>query len=219
MTTASLFDAEPLRGTQSIGTQAVVLRAYALEQIEELLHALRSILKNAPFRPVITPGGHEMSVRLSACGELGWVSDVSGYRYSAINPRNGLPWPTMPAVLQQLAKDAAQAGGFPSFEPDACLINRYVAGARMGLHQDKNENDFSAPIVSVSLGLPALFLFGGITRTERPARIPLFHGDVVVWGGCDRLRFHGVAPVKAGHHPVMGPQRINLTFRKAGPVV
>lgn len=216
MVTTSLFDAEPLQGTEPLASHALVLRRFALEHMDPVLHALRQVLKVAPFRTVITPGGHTMSVKLSSCGVLGWVSDEKGYRYSPINPHSGQAWPAMPRVLQQLATEAAQAAGFDHFLPDACLINRYVAGARMGLHQDKNERDFSAPIVSVSLGLPALFLFGGVKRSDRPHRTPLFHGDVVVWGGPDRMKFHGVAPLKPGNHPVMGPQRINLTFRKAG---
>lgn len=216
MTTINLFDAEPLCGVQNISSHALVLRNFALDGMPGLLDALRSVLRAAPFRTVITPGGHSMSVKLSGCGALGWVSDANGYRYSAVNPDTGKAWPAMPAALEALASRAAQAAGFSQFKPDACLINRYVAGSRMGLHQDKNERDFSAPIVSVSLGLPALFLFGGIQRSDRPARIPVFHGDVVVWGGSDRLKFHGVAALKPGDHPVMGPQRINLTFRKAG---
>jgi alkylated DNA repair protein (DNA oxidative demethylase) len=215
MTTINLFDAEPLCG-ENISTHALILRNFALDGMPELLNALRSVLRAAPFRAIITPGGHSMSVKLSGCGTLGWVSDANGYRYSAFNPDTGKPWPAMPAALEALATQAAQAAGFNQFKPDACLINRYVAGSRMGLHQDKNERDFSAPIVSVSLGLPALFLFGGLQRSDRPARVPVFHGDVVVWGGPDRLKFHGVAPLKPGQHPLMGPQRINLTFRKAG---
>lgn len=217
MTTPGLFDTEPLRGTERISSHAVVLRSFALDCMPELLDELRTVLKAAPLRSVVTPGGHTMSVKLSGCGALGWVSDNKGYRYSPANPHSGQPWPAMPAVLKNLAHKAASAAGFPAFTPDACLINRYTAGSRMGLHQDKNEHDFTAPIVSVSLGLPAVFLFGGLNRSDRPSRTPLFHADVVVWGGPDRLKFHGVAPLKPGHHPVMGPQRINLTFRKAGP--
>jgi alkylated DNA repair protein (DNA oxidative demethylase) len=216
MVTASLFDAEPLQGVESLGPDAFVLRGFALDQMPALLEALRAVLKRAPFRTVITPGGRAMSVKLSACGALGWVSDQQGYRYSTLNPETARAWPTMPEILSTLAESAAKQAGFNVFSPDACLINRYVAGSRMGLHQDKNERDFTAPIVSVSLGLPAVFLFGGMQRTDPARRVPVFHGDVLVWGGADRLRFHGVAPIKPGHHPVMGPQRINLTFRKAG---
>jgi alkylated DNA repair protein (DNA oxidative demethylase) len=163
-----------------------------------------------------TPGGFRMSVAMSSCGTLGWVTDQHGYRYTRINPENNQPWPAMPTSFLQLAHAAALAAGFNDFVPDACLINRYEPGARMSLHQDKNERDFSQPIVSVSLGLPAVFLFGGLQRSDKTVRVPLAHGDVVVWGGPSRLRFHGVLPLKAGQHPLLGEQRINLTFRKAG---
>jgi alkylated DNA repair protein (DNA oxidative demethylase) len=153
---------------------------------------------------------------LSSCGDLGWTTDTSGYRYSPVDPRSQQPWPQMPEVLRQLAVQAAAQAGFFDFAPDACLINRYVPGAKMSLHQDKNERRYSEPVVSISLGLPAIFLFGGHERSDKPRKVSLFHGDVVVWGGVDRLRFHGVMPIKDGVHPIMGPQRINLTFRTAG---
>ena len=157
-----------------------------------------------------------MSAALSSCGDLGWTTDATGYRYTPLDPRSQQPWPSMPETLRQLAMEAAADAGFVDFRPDACLINRYVAGAKMSLHQDKNERRYSEPVVSVSLGLPAIFLFGGHERSGKTQKISLFHGDVVVWGGVDRLRFHGVLPIKEGVHPVMGPQRINLTFRAAG---
>jgi alkylated DNA repair protein (DNA oxidative demethylase) len=157
-----------------------------------------------------------MSVAMTNCGPLGWVSDRRGYRYDAVDPDTGRPWPAMPAAFRALAARAAEAGGFARFEPDACLVNRYAPGTRLTLHQDRDERDFGAPIVSVSLGLPAVFLFGGDTRGGRPLRIPLRHGDVVVWGGPARLRFHGVAPVEDGVHERLGACRINLTFRRAG---
>ncbi|MCK6388984.1 MAG: alpha-ketoglutarate-dependent dioxygenase AlkB, partial [Zoogloea sp.] len=135
---------------------------------------------------------------------------------SPLDPDSGQPWPAMPAVLQALATDSAARAGFANFVPDACLINRYAPGARMALHQDRDEADFSQPIVSLSLGLPAIFLFGGLERSDKPARLPLAHGDVLVWGGPARLRFHGVLPVKDGAHPATGACRLNLTFRKAG---
>ena len=194
---------------------AVLLRGFAQAFEAELLPALRAILKQAPFRHLITPGGHRMSVAMTNCGSVGWVSDNTGYRYDAIDPESGQPWPAMPTVLRRLAADAADDAGFKDFAPEACLINRYVPGARLSLHQDKDELDFAAPIVSVSLGLPATFLFGGQKRADKPNRYRLEHGDVVVWGGPSRLFFHGVAPLADGEHVVMGRQRINLTFRKA----
>ncbi|AZF11031.1 Alpha-ketoglutarate-dependent dioxygenase AlkB [Pseudomonas sp. R2-37-08W] len=157
-----------------------------------------------------------MSAALSSCGELGWTTDTSGYRYSPLDPRSQQLWPPMPDALRELAISAANAAGFADFSPDACLINRYVPGAKMSLHQDKNERRYDAPVVSVSLGLPAIFLFGGHQRSDKAQKISLFHGDVVVWGGVDRLRYHGVMPVREGVHPIMGSQRINLTFRTAG---
>jgi alkylated DNA repair protein (DNA oxidative demethylase) len=165
---------------------------------------------------MVTPGGFEMSVALTNSGELGWTSDRRGYRYATLDPLTGNPWPPLPDAFVRLARNAAAEAGFPGFTPDACLINRYVPGARMSLHQDKDEQDYSAPIVSVSLGMPAVFLFGGHRRADKAQRIPLFHGDVVVWGGPDRLRYHGVAPLKDHPHASLGSQRINLTFRKAG---
>jgi alkylated DNA repair protein (DNA oxidative demethylase) len=164
---------------------------------------------------MVTPGGFTMSVAMTNCGAAGWVTDRTGYRYDPRDPDNGRPWPDMPAAFLHLATAAAEAAGYCDFVPDACLINRYQPGAKMSLHQDKDEQDFGAPIVSVSLGLPAVFLFGGLKRSEKPRRYRLAHGDVVVWGGPSRLFFHGVAPLADGEHPVLGRQRINLTFRKA----
>jgi alkylated DNA repair protein (DNA oxidative demethylase) len=191
-----------------------LLRGFARPFEAELLPALRAIVKQAPVRHLITPGGHRMSVAMTNCGSVGWVSDATGYRYDAIDPESGEPWPAMPTVLRRLAADAADDAGFKDFAPEACLINRYVPGAKLSLHQDKDELDFAAPIVSVSLGLPAVFLFGGPKRADKPNRYRLEHGDVVVWGGQSRLFFHGVAPLAEGEHAVMGGQRINLTFRK-----
>ena len=194
---------------------AVLLRGFAGSTESELIAALGDIASQAPFRHMVTPGGHSMSVAISNCGRLGWVTDRSGYRYDTNDPETGKPWPAMPASFRRLAGQAAAQGGFEDFLPDACLINRYQPGARMSLHQDKDEDDFGAPIVSVSLGLPAIFLFGGLKRTGRPRRFRLEHGDVVVWGGPARLVFHGVAPLANGEHALLGRQRINLTFRKA----
>jgi alkylated DNA repair protein (DNA oxidative demethylase) len=213
---AGLF-ADPAQtpSREPIATDAVLLRQFVGADDEALLHALDDILRRAPLRHMLTPGGRSMSVRTSNCGHLGWVSDRTGYRYDALDPLSARPWPAMPATFAQLAARAAAAAGFAAFAPDACLINHYEPGTRLSLHQDRDERDFDAPIVSVSLGLPAVFLFGGARRSDRPRRIPLLHGDVVVWGGASRLAFHGVAALAAGHHPALGGQRINLTFRKA----
>jgi alkylated DNA repair protein (DNA oxidative demethylase) len=172
------------------------------------------MVKAAPFRHLVTPGGHTMSVAMTNCGRVGWVSDARGYRYDTVDPDSGKPWPEMPAPFRDLAARAAVRAGFDAFVPDACLINRYKPGAKLSLHQDKDELDLGAPIVSVSLGLPATFLFGGLTRSAPQKRYRLTHGDVVVWGGLSRLAYHGVTPLPDGEHPVMGGQRINLTFRK-----
>lgn len=195
---------------------AVVLRGFALEQAAELLHAVEAIAGSAHFRHLITPGGKRMSVAMTNCGPLGWISDRSGYRYGPLDPDTGKRWPPMPAAFQQLARDAAEAAGYPGFAPDACLINRYTPGTRLSLHQDRDEGNYDHPIVSVSLGIPAVFLWGGAERADKARRVGLWHGDVVVWGGPARLRFHGVLPLADGEHAMTGPVRINLTFRKAG---
>ncbi len=194
---------------------AVLLRGGACSVEDSLLAALREIVEQAPFRHMLTPGGHQMSVAMTNCGPLGWVTDRTGYRYDCLDPISGRPWPAMPPPFRELALQAAAQAGFEKFSPDACLINRYQPGARMSLHQDKDEDDFGAPIVSVSLGLPATFLFGGLKRADKARRFRLEHGDVVVWGGPARLVFHGVAPLADGEHALLGRQRINLTFRKA----
>ena len=203
-------------GRVTIGPQSVVLRGFALPTVDALLAGVDDVTAQAPFRHMETPGGYTMSVALTNCGDLGWTTDARGYRYSRIDPVSGQPWPAMPQAFRQLAQDAAREAGFPDFAPDACLVNRYEPGSRLSLHQDRNERDFNAPIVSVSLGMPAMFLFGGDDRADRASRVPLFHGDVVVWGGVDRLRFHGVMPLKDLPHPRLGSQRINFTIRKAG---
>ena len=207
-----LFGPQP----QRLATHTVLLPGFASAQDEALLDVLRPVLKAAPFRHMQTPGGLRMAVALSNCGALGWVSDAKGYRYSPTDPASGLPWPALPDVLVELANRAAALAGFEDFRPDACLINHYRPGTRLTLHQDRDERDFSQPIVSVSLGLPAVFLFGGMSRSAQTQRIPLSHGDVLVWGGEDRLRYHGVLPLKPGVHPRLGERRINLTLRKAG---
>ena len=193
---------------------AVLLRGFVGKAEAELIAALRDIVGAAPFRHMVTPGGHQMSVAMTNCGNAGWVTDRTGYRYHAVDPESGKPWPTMPLLLRDLAERAAGRAGFGGFAPDVCLINRYLPGAKMSLHQDKDELDFAAPIVSVSLGLPAIFLFGGLKRSDKPRRFRLEHGDIAVWGGPSRLFFHGVAPLAEGEHPIMGSQRLNLTFRK-----
>ena len=211
-----LFDTGAEPRERSLGEGAVLLRSFTLAHERETLDALDGVIRAAPWRHMLTPGGLRMSVAMSNCGALGWISDRRGYRYATRDPESGKPWPQLPAAFARLARDAASQAGFADFAPDACLINRYEAGAKLSLHQDRDEKDFSQPIVSVSLGLPALFLFGGLRRNDRVSRIPLAHGDVVVWGGASRMRYHGVAPLKDGTHPRLGACRVNLTFRKAG---
>lgn len=203
-------------GAETLCADAVLLHGFALQEAPVILDAVAQVTVQAPFRQMTTPGGFQMSVAMSNCGALGWVTDRRGYRYVPVDPESGHPWPDMPEVLLSLAQRAAAEAGFDGFMPDACLINRYAPGARMSLHQDKDEKDFDQPIVSVSLGLPATFLFGGLQREDKALRLPLLHGDVVVWGRSARLRYHGVAPLKQGSHPSTGDYRLNLTFRKAG---
>lgn len=215
--TGDLF--EELRSSpekvEAITEGAVLLRGFAAEAAPALMTALDGVVDAAPFRNMITPGGYRMSVAMTNCGEAGWVSDRTGYRYDAIDPLTGRHWPPMPDAFQRLAASAAEAAGFPGFTPEACLVNRYEPGTRLSLHQDRDERDFMAPIVSVSLGLPAVFLFGGLKRSERPRRIRLESGDIAVWGGPARLFYHGIATLADGDHPLTGRCRINLTFRKA----
>jgi alkylated DNA repair protein (DNA oxidative demethylase) len=215
--TADLFQdvVHPQAWREDLCPGAAILRGFAIPREAAIFEALPDITMNAPFRHLITPGGFRMSVAMTNCGTRGWVSDNTGYRYDAIDPESGEPWPRMPPVFMKLAQDAAVSVGFKNFEPDACLINRYEPGSRLTLHQDKNERGFDAPIVSVSLGIPAVFLWGGLRRNDKPERLGLVHGDVMVWGGPARLRYHGVLPLKQGYHPLTGAYRINLTFRKA----
>jgi alkylated DNA repair protein (DNA oxidative demethylase) len=205
----------PSQQTIALATGVTMLKGFALVDAELLLEQVREIAAISPFRHMVTPGGFTMSVGLTNCGRLGWVTDRSGYRYDPVDPATGRAWPSMPAVFERLARNAAGEAGFANFTPDACLVNRYEPEARLTLHQDKNERDYDAPIVSVSLGLPARFLLGGLKRSDRTKSVPLIHGDVLVWGGPSRLRFHGVAPIREGHHPATGSYRINLTFRRA----
>jgi DNA oxidative demethylase len=209
---ADIPDVRPSQ--EAMAERAVLLRGFAKPFESDLIADLRDIVAQTPFRHMVTPGGHQMSVAMTNCGNVGWVTDRTGYRYDGADPETGKPWPAMPPSFRRLAGQAAAEAGFHGFCPEACLINRYEPGARMSLHQDKDETDFAAPIVSVSLGLPAIFLFGGLKRSDRPRRFRVEHGDIAVWGGPTRLAFHGVAPLADGEHAVMGRQRINLTFRK-----
>ena len=218
-TTLSLFDEDAAEATprvEALGAQAFVLRGFARGVAPALLQDLRAVEERAPFRHMQTPGGFTMSVALTNCGHFGWTSDRSGYRYTERDPLTDAPWPPMPESFLALARSAAAEVGFPDFEPDACLVNRYLPDSRLTLHQDKNERTFDAPIVSVSLGIPATFLFGGLERNDHAVRVPLRHGDVEVWGGVDRLRFHGVLPLKHAVHPEVGERRLNFTLRRAG---
>ncbi|AWV88890.1 DNA oxidative demethylase AlkB [Bradymonas sediminis] len=216
--TLELFNDPGMAGPdrQELAAGALVLRRFAQPSMDALIRGLSRIIRQSPFRHWQTPGGHRMSVAMSNCGALGWVSDHRGYRYQQIDPNSGQPWPEMPQAFKALAKSAAAEAGFDGFVPDSCLINQYEPGARMSLHQDKNERDFGQPIVSVSLGIAAVFEFGGISRGDRVQAVPLQHADVMVWGGPARLRFHGVRKLSDAEHPVLGRRRINLTFRHAG---
>lgn len=209
-----LFDDLSVAEPESLGDGAWILRGFARDQAPLLIAGIDTAVSAAPLRHMVTPGGRAMSVAMTNCGERGWVSDRQGYRYELCDPVSGMPWPPMPAGFRALARRAAQTAGYFNFEPDACLINRYAPGARMALHQDRDETDLEAPIVSVSLGLPAIFLFAGPARADKPQRRRIVHADVVVWGGASRLFFHGIAPLARGEHPLTGTQRLNLTFRK-----
>jgi DNA oxidative demethylase len=199
----------------SLGLGTAILRGFARKREAAILDAMFAVAARSPFRHMVTPGGFRMSVAMTNCGSLGWVTDRKGYRYDSVDPETRAPWPPMPKPFTELAFDAAKEAGFADFVPDGCLINRYEPGSRLTLHQDKNERDYDQPIVSVSLGLPAVFLFGGLERGDKTKRVPVVHGDVVVWGGPARLRYHGVMPLKPGLHPLAGGYRFNLTFRKA----
>ena len=199
----------------AMGAGAVLLRGFASPYETDLLAAIDRVAAAAPFRHMMTPGGYTMSVAMTTCGEVGWVTDRKGYRYCPTDPLSGKPWPAMPASFRALATSAAAEADYAIFQPDSCLINRYEPGTKLSLHQDQDEQDYTQPIVSVSLGLPATFLFGGPKRSDPTAKYPLQHGDVAVWGGPSRLFFHGVATLKEGDHPLLGRKRINLTFRRA----
>jgi alkylated DNA repair protein (DNA oxidative demethylase) len=215
--TAGLFEsigsAEPPEEKMADGAR--LLRGFARTIDSELIAAVETITAEAPFRRLFTPSGHQMSVAMTNSGSLGWVSDRSGYRYDAIDPTTGKPWPAMPSIFRKLAGEAAAQAGFAGFQPEACLINRYEPGTKLSLHQDRDEKNYDQPIVSVSLGLPAIFLWGGLKRADKTVRYRLEHGDVVVWGGPSRLVYHGVAPLADGEHALLGRRRVNLTFRRA----
>jgi alkylated DNA repair protein (DNA oxidative demethylase) len=211
----TLFDHDPPPPSREpLEDGAVLLRAFATTQAPALVEEIERIAQAAPFRRLVTPGGYTMSVAMTNCGRVGWVSDRKGYRYDPVDPDSAAPWPAMPPAFLDLAVRAAAEAGFDGYDPDACLINRYVAGAKLGLHQDKDEKDAWAPIVSVSLGLPAVFLWGGKRRGDPIRRLRLESGDIAVWGGPARFVYHGVAPLKDGEHPLTGAARLNLTFRK-----
>ena len=212
-----LFAADELEEPRKLelGPSLVLLRRRALPVASGLLAVIAKVAAKAPFRRMITPGGFEMSVAMTNCGRAGWITDRSGYRYDPLDPLTGEPWPPLPDLFRSLAGESAAEAGFAGFVPDGCLINRYEPGTRLSLHQDRNERDYSQPIVSVSLGLPATFQFGGAARSDKTIRVPLRHGDIVVWGGVARLAHHGVLALKEGHHPATGPLRFNLTLRKA----
>ncbi|WAH52183.1 DNA oxidative demethylase AlkB [Pseudescherichia vulneris] len=207
-------DAEPWQ--EPLAPGATILRRFALADADALLAEIDAVASAAPFRQMMTPGGYTMSVAMTNCGSLGWTTDARGYRYAPLDPLSGQPWPAMPQAFAALCQQASAAAGYSDFQPDACLINRYLPGAKLSLHQDKDEPDLGAPIVSVSLGLPAVFQFGGSRRGDPLKRVLLEHGDVVVWGGPSRLFYHGVQPLKPGQHPATGECRYNLTFRRAG---
>ena len=194
---------------------AVVLRRLAVAGAATLLHDIEAVAALSPFRHMVTPGGYTMSVAMTSCGGLGWTTNDRGYLYSPVDPVTHRPWPPIPEAFHALCHEAAIAAGYPDFQPDACLINRYAPGAKLSLHQDKDEPNLRAPIVSVSLGLPAIFQFGGLQRNDPLKRLMLEHGDVVVWGGESRLFYHGIQPLKPGQHPLTGEYRYNLTFRQA----
>jgi DNA oxidative demethylase len=214
-----LFDNLPLpidALRTALAPGAVLLRGLGRADDVQILQALESVIAQAPLRHLQTPGGYTMSIQTTRCGSMGWVSEPGGYRYAASNPRTQQPWPAMPLCLMDFAVRAATEAGYPDFVPDSCMINQYLPGTKLGLHQDRDERDLRAPVVSLSLGLPATFLFGGLERTGKTQRYRLAHGDVVVWGGPARLAFHGVLPVAEGDHALLGRRRVNVTFRKVG---
>jgi len=202
-------DAGPVR----LGDGIALLRGFADTAV--LMPLIQAVAARAPFRHLVTPGGQTMSVAMTNCGHVGWVSDRTGYRYDSRDPLTGREWPDFPRQFLELARAAASRGGFSEFSPDACLINRYAVGARLTAHRDADEQNFAQPIVSVSLGLPASFAFYGLTRGGKGRSVALVDGDVLAWGGPSRLVYHAVRPIKPGVHPLTGEYRYNLTFRHA----
>ena len=212
--TLPLFETEAT-SPEALDDGAVLLRGWAAAQDAQWIAAVRAVAAQAPFRTMTRPGGAALSVAMTNCGNWGWVSNAQRYSYSSVDPQTGQPWPAMPAFMRAQAVAAAAAAGYPGYAPDACLMNRYLPGAKMPLHRDEDEMDWEAPIVSVSLGLPCTFLWGGRTRQDPVRRVPLVHGDVLVWGGATRMTYHGVNPLRDGHHHLLGAERWNLTFRMA----
>jgi len=213
MNTLELFGVDAAGTPVSLGAGIALLRGFA--DSRALMPLVERVAAESPFRHLVTPGGQTMSVAMTNCGPVGWVSDRTGYRYSARDPLTQRNWPSMPEEFRRMALDAAARAGFPSFEPDACLVNRYSPGARLTAHRDADEQNFAQPIVSVSIGLPASFAFYGLTRGGKGQTVALVDGDVLVWGGPSRLVYHAVRPVKPGSHPLTGSFRYNLTFRHA----
>jgi DNA oxidative demethylase len=211
----TLFPSDATPTSEPIAEGAVLLRAFALHDAPQIIDELKTIAAKAPPRHMVTPGGHSMSVAMTNCGDAGWTTDRRGYRYATVDPETNRPWPPMPQTFSELATRAAAEVGYKNFHPDSCLINYYEPKSKMSLHQDKNEQDYSQPIVSVSLGLPATFLFGGMERSSPTRKMRMEHGDIFVWGGNSRMVYHGIAPLKPGNHPETGSWRINLTFRKS----
>jgi len=204
----SQLAAEPTH--EEIFPGATLMRGLAQAQDGEFLEAMQGVLSAAPLHHATTPTGLPMGVMVSDCG----TPEAFRRRWDPANPAVRQMWPPMPRALLDFSLRCAVRAGFPLFRPDTCHVNRYQAGTKLGLHQDRHECDMSQPIVSVSFGLECVFLLGGLERTDSPKRILLEHGDVIVWGGPSRMRFHGVQPLKPGHHPLTGPYRYNLTFRK-----
>jgi len=210
-----LFGSPAPPAVEALAAGAMILRSFASDAEESLLATVAQLAVISPLRQMTTPGGYRMSVAMMNTGAVGWVTDERGYRYDPVDPLTQAPWPAMPESFHALAQLAALRAGFAGFEPDACLVNRYEPGARLSLHRDYDERDATAPIVSVSLGVPAKFLWGGLKRSDPIRRLVLHSGDVVVWGAQSRFVYHGIAPLQPGHHLLTGQDRINLTFRKA----
>lgn len=214
----SLFAAAPgnadlVNDVELLAEGAVILRGFARDVGKELLLHIAAIAGVSPFRHLIMANGMPMAVAITNCGPLGWISTVKGYRYSSTDPMTGRPWPGMPASFHTLAVQAAHAAGFEGFNPGVCIINRYTVGTHLHMHQDRDETRDAQPVVSVSLGLPAKFRFGGQGKGQPARLVPLEHGDVAVWGGRSRMAYHGIAPLEPGTHPLTGDVRLNLTFR------